>query len=220
MRLCKLWKLSAIDKCARVFVPPLAIGKWTNGGILWAPLRNLQMCRAFIAALTSEKRLIAIKKRLFRNWQLITNFFIAHLPIFVPCKNKGAGKCLIANYCLRWRCNFKGSQRMGDGRTDVFLMTSFWMSLVSAGSISLDSTFKCNFRINTTWTYHSTLEVRWEAESVEQEPLRAWHPGHTAPGQPSKSGFGNKANRSQHLGLVGLKGIDHGSPTGNRSYRK
>ncbi len=57
--------------------------------------------------------------------------------------------CLIANYCARWRCNFKGLSQ--DGRwkdfflktsAPLFLMTTFQMSLISAGSISLDSTFK------------------------------------------------------------------------------
>jgi hypothetical protein len=30
------------------------------------------------------------KKSFFRNWQLIQNFFITHLPILVRCKTKGA----------------------------------------------------------------------------------------------------------------------------------
>ncbi len=58
MRLFELQKLdpSAIDKCAMAFVPPLAIEKRRNCGVLSTLLRNLQMCAAFIAALTSEKR--------------------------------------------------------------------------------------------------------------------------------------------------------------------
>jgi hypothetical protein len=47
-------------------------------GVLVTQLLILQMCRAFIAALTSEKRWMTIKKSLFRNWPLIQNFFKAH----------------------------------------------------------------------------------------------------------------------------------------------
>jgi hypothetical protein len=54
-----------------------------NLGILLTPLRILQMRGAFIAAFKSEKRWMTIKKSLFRNWQLIPNFFIAHLSILV-----------------------------------------------------------------------------------------------------------------------------------------
>jgi hypothetical protein len=57
MRLSKLQKLdpSAIDECAMVFVPPLAIGKRRNLGVLLAPLHNLQTRAVFIAAFTSEE---------------------------------------------------------------------------------------------------------------------------------------------------------------------
>jgi hypothetical protein len=57
MRLSKLQKLDpyAIDKCAMVFVPPLAIKKRRNGSVLVAPLHNLQTHAAFIAAFTSEE---------------------------------------------------------------------------------------------------------------------------------------------------------------------
>jgi hypothetical protein len=46
---------------------------------------------------------MAIKKSLFRNWQLIQNFFIAHLPILVQCKTKGAvgaARALLRNWQL------------------------------------------------------------------------------------------------------------------------
>jgi hypothetical protein len=82
--------LSKIDKCAMVLIPPLTLGKWRNGGVLFTPLQNLQMRGAFIAAFTSEKRWMTIKKSLSRHCQLIPNFFIAHLPILVRWKNKGA----------------------------------------------------------------------------------------------------------------------------------
>jgi hypothetical protein len=55
MRLSKLQKLDpyAIDKCAMAFVPPFAIEKSRNRGILLTPLRNLQTPAAFIATFTS-----------------------------------------------------------------------------------------------------------------------------------------------------------------------
>jgi hypothetical protein len=65
-------------------------------GILLTPLRILQMRRAFIAAFTSEKRWMTIKKSLFRNWPLITNFFKAHLPSLVRCKTKDAVRAVSA----------------------------------------------------------------------------------------------------------------------------
>jgi hypothetical protein len=58
-------------------------------------------------------------------------------------------RCLIANYCARWRCNFKGLSQDG-GWKDFFLktsaplslMTTYQMSLISARSTPPDSTFK------------------------------------------------------------------------------
>jgi hypothetical protein len=70
------------------------------------------------------------QKSLLRNWQLIQNFFTAHLPILVRCKIKGAVgavcaftaqlvfRYLITHYCTRWRCNFKGPSQDG-GRADI-----------------------------------------------------------------------------------------------------
>jgi hypothetical protein len=52
--------------------------------------RNLQTCGAFIAAFTSQKRWMMIKKSFFRNWQLILNIFSVHLPVLERCKTKGA----------------------------------------------------------------------------------------------------------------------------------
>ncbi len=54
------------------------MGTWTVEkkeieGFLLTPLRILQIPRAFIAAFTSEKRWMTIKKSLFRNWPLIQN---------------------------------------------------------------------------------------------------------------------------------------------------
>jgi hypothetical protein len=55
MSLSKLQKLypSAIDKCAMVFVPPLACEKRRNIGVFLTPVRNLQTRAAFIAPFTS-----------------------------------------------------------------------------------------------------------------------------------------------------------------------
>jgi hypothetical protein len=55
MRLSKFQKLdpSAMDKCAMVFVPPLAIEKRRNWGVFFTPLLNLQTRAAFTAAFTS-----------------------------------------------------------------------------------------------------------------------------------------------------------------------
>ncbi len=53
-------------------------------------LRDLQTRGAFIAAFTSGKRLMTIKKSLFRHWPLIMNFFVAYFLILVRCKTKGA----------------------------------------------------------------------------------------------------------------------------------
>jgi hypothetical protein len=47
---------SAIAKCAMVFVPPLAVEKEETEAFFLTPLHNLQMCKAFIPAFTSEKR--------------------------------------------------------------------------------------------------------------------------------------------------------------------
>jgi hypothetical protein len=47
--------------------------------VLLKPLRILQMRRAFIAAFTSEKLWMTLKKSLFRHWPLTPNFFLAHL---------------------------------------------------------------------------------------------------------------------------------------------
>jgi hypothetical protein len=73
---------------------------------------------------------MTIKKNSFRNWQLIPNFFIAHLPILVRCKTKGAvGKmcALLRNWQLGANCQLlyemTGKERKGDGRI-FFLKTS------------------------------------------------------------------------------------------------
>jgi hypothetical protein len=48
-------------------------------------LRNLQKCGAFIAAFTSEKRWMTIKKCLFRNWQLSIDTEFFHRQFAIPC---------------------------------------------------------------------------------------------------------------------------------------
>jgi hypothetical protein len=55
------------------------------------------------------------------NWPVIPNFFIAHSSILVglqwelgaPYPVHLAIKCLMANYCMRWRGIFKGHSREG-----------------------------------------------------------------------------------------------------------
>ncbi len=54
MRLSKLNHPSATDKCAMVFVPPLAIENEEIEAIFLTSLRNLQMRGAFIMVFTSE----------------------------------------------------------------------------------------------------------------------------------------------------------------------
>jgi hypothetical protein len=131
-------------------------------------LCNLQRC-AFIVAFTSEKRWMI--KSLFRNLQLIPNTFSMHLPIRVRCKSRdavgGSGVrlteqlatgCLIANYCKRWRRwrhSFKGpSQDGGWADFSKNLRASLFnddlqMSLISAGSISLDIIFKLTAELDS-----------------------------------------------------------------------
>jgi hypothetical protein len=60
----------------------------------------------------------------------------------------------MANYCTRWRHSFKVLSLDG-GRADFSkkasatlpLIKIYRMSLISAGSISLDSTFNCSLNI-------------------------------------------------------------------------
>jgi hypothetical protein len=64
----------AIDKCAMVFVPPLANEKRRNPGVLLTSLHNLQTRIAFIAAFTSLEQQMTIEKGLFRIWPMIMIF--------------------------------------------------------------------------------------------------------------------------------------------------
>jgi hypothetical protein len=72
------------------------------------------------------------QKSLLHNWQFIPNFFIAHLPILVRCKTKGAVRALCA-LLSNWQLSallpiserdgavtLKGSQRMGVGSAGIF----------------------------------------------------------------------------------------------------
>jgi hypothetical protein len=92
-----------------------------------------------IRVVTLSSRLLQVtneswkfKKSLFRNWQLIPNLFIAHLPILVRCKTEGevgAVCALQVTAQLAIRCmhncqvavrdgtvTLKGSDRKGDGQ--------------------------------------------------------------------------------------------------------
>ncbi len=128
---------------------------------IWQSLRNLQWCRAFFTAFTSEKWKRWSKKvySTFDSWYQIFSLRICQSLYNVKQKQSRSGvhltaqlamRCLNANYCTRWRHNFKGlSQDVGwadfsikKTSTPLSLMTTYWMSLISAGFISLDSTFK------------------------------------------------------------------------------
>jgi hypothetical protein len=61
-------------KCAYLYFIDNTIARWSTP--VRQLLRNLQMRRAFIAAITSEKREMTIKKSLFRHWPLIINFLL------------------------------------------------------------------------------------------------------------------------------------------------
>jgi hypothetical protein len=63
-----------LDSCGDIHCALGQLKKEEIEGIFLTTLRILQMRRAFIAALKSEKRWMAIKKSLFRNWPLIPNF--------------------------------------------------------------------------------------------------------------------------------------------------
>ncbi len=116
----------------------------------WQFVRNLQMHGAIITA--SEKFIDNDKKSWFRNWPLPPNFFTAHLYILVRCKTKGAVRVVCALLRIfplstQWPISvldgpesLKGSQKLGDGRT-LPLIKVYRMSLISAGSILLNSTF-------------------------------------------------------------------------------
>jgi hypothetical protein len=70
-------------------------------------LRNLQRDGAFIAAFTSEKKVyssLAIDSGFFL--QLIFQSLYDEKENAQP--EQCAIMCLIAKYCTRWRCNFKG----------------------------------------------------------------------------------------------------------------
>jgi hypothetical protein len=67
-----------LDSCGDIHCALGQLKKEEIDGVLLTQLRILQMRRAFIAALTSKKRWMTIKKSLFRNWPLIPNIFVAH----------------------------------------------------------------------------------------------------------------------------------------------
>jgi hypothetical protein len=105
---------------------------------------------------------MAIKQKFIPQCQLIPNFFNGHLPIHVGCKTKTkyavrAVSALLCNWQLGAQLPItvqygtvalKGSHKMGDGpiflktSAPLSLMTTYRMSLILAGSISLDSTWE------------------------------------------------------------------------------
>ncbi len=96
------------------------------------------------------KRLMTIQTSLFRYWHLIPNFFIPHLTIFVWCKT------LLPNTLLDGAESLKSSYGMGDGRIlPLSLIMTYRMSLISAESISLDTSFKTSKYMN--WFLCTTI---------------------------------------------------------------
>jgi hypothetical protein len=92
-------------------------------------------------------------------WKNLVSIFDYHPSFFIFFLNC----CTIINWKTRKRSNtLKGSQRMGGGR--IFLKTfrplslikTYRMSIISAGSISLDSTFNSR----TLWLYFVLFFIR------------------------------------------------------------
>jgi hypothetical protein len=77
------------------------------------------MCGAFIAAFTSEKRWMMIKKSLFRNLSLTPIFLLRICQSLYDLKPMGgvrrtahlAIRYVMASYCRRWGGIFKGLSR-------------------------------------------------------------------------------------------------------------
>jgi hypothetical protein len=84
MSLSKLQKLdrSAIDKCAMVFVPPLAIEKRRNWGVLLTPLRNLQT-RSIHSGFYQWRTIDDNQKRFIPHLAIDTELF--HSTFVNPC---------------------------------------------------------------------------------------------------------------------------------------
>ncbi len=143
-----------------VFVPPLAIRKLRNWGLLLTRLRYGQ-CR-YDSLYTIYKGI----HRGFYKWKTMNDLYDVkpkeQSERCVPyCKigNKGP---IIAKYCARWRRNFKELTQDGEW-ADFFLktsaplslMTTYRMSLISAWPISLNSTFNSK----ATYTIFSVLYI-------------------------------------------------------------
>ncbi len=75
MGLSKLWRLnpSAIDKCAMVFVPPLAIEKWRNGGV--NTIAQFTNAQSIHPGFTKWKTLDEDKKKFIPQLAIDTEFF-------------------------------------------------------------------------------------------------------------------------------------------------
>ncbi len=132
----RLYKLqldpSAIDKCAMVFVPPLASEKRRNWDILLTPLRNLQTCSIF-SGFYQWRMIDDNRKRFILHLAIDIDFFHSAFvnPCIMYCKTKGAVRavCALRRICLfsaYWLITvwddaiaLKGSHPIGDGR--IFL---------------------------------------------------------------------------------------------------
>ncbi len=159
-------------------------------------LLNLQRRGAFIATFPIVKWKMTIKKvhSSIGNWFRILSLRLCQSLYAIKPKAQPelcaplAIRLLIVNYCTRCRGIFKGLSRVGERQ--IFLKTSTplaldRMSLISAGSISLDSTFNekkqlenvnmvysCEYMIQNfayfmkhfseklTWTFNPTTPIQ------------------------------------------------------------
>ncbi len=148
-RLCSNWINIAIGIIVQFPLGRSSLRRCQNRGGVNSGVANIgggvhcavaNIVEEFIAPLPTENNNILGFKCSWHKWQQLSNLFIAPLPTAV-CSNERPRKELCAPLAIR-------SHRMGDRR--IFLKTSaplsfikaFRMNIISAGSISLDSTFK------------------------------------------------------------------------------
>jgi hypothetical protein len=81
MRLSKLQKLdpSTIDKCAMVIVPPLAIEKRWNWGVLFNTIAQFTKTRSIHCSFYQRRMIDDYQKKFIPHLAIDNDFFIAHL---------------------------------------------------------------------------------------------------------------------------------------------
>ncbi len=130
---------------------------------------SFQGRRAFITAFPIENWKTSIKKSSLHIGNWFRNFSSCLCQSVYEVKQKAQQELcvplgimnLIAKYCTRWQRIFKGLSQDG-GWADIykisvplFLINTYQMSLISAGSILLDSTFTIFHR----WKFRSLLDL-------------------------------------------------------------